>query len=106
MTISEIAIHDETTSEPERQRFDIEAFLDDLDLSELEALESVTGQPMGVILSEFQTNRFSAKTLTGLVWLMLKRDHPDATIDDARKIKLSQIADEDEDDDGDLPKVD
>ena len=56
---------------------------DDFDLGELEDIETYAEVPITEILSGAPT----AKALTAMVWVRLKRDDPAATIEDARKVK-------------------
>lgn len=76
---------------------DIEAMVDDLEIGELKLLEKATGQKLAGILREFEKNEFGADTIAAVVWISLLRDDPEATIEDADKIKLRQIAEVDED---------
>ena len=80
---------------------DIDELVDDLTIGELKLLEEATGQKLGKILREFETRDFGADTIAGIVWISLLRTDPDATIEDADKVKLRSIADVDEDDDED-----
>lgn len=72
---------------------DIESFIEEITLGELETLEDHTGQPIATILRQFERNEFSARTLTGIVLLYLRRSDPDATVDDARATHLVALAD-------------
>ena len=56
---------------------------DDFDLGELEDIEQYAEVPITGILSGAPT----AKALTAMVWVVLRRTDPAATVDDARKIK-------------------
>ena len=80
---------------------DIEAVVDDLELGDLRLLEKTTGQKLSKILSEFETSDFGADTIVGIVLVALRRDNPEATIEDADKIKLAAIAGDEEDEEGD-----
>ena len=81
-------------------KIDIEAVVDDLELGDLKLLEATTGQKLGKILREFETRDFGADTIAGIVLVALRRDNPEATIEDADKIKLAAIAGEEEDEEG------
>ncbi len=72
---------------------DVESFVGDMELGELEELEEATGMKMGEILGQFQSKDFGATVLVGIVWLALRRDDPTATMDTARKVKLTAVAD-------------
>lgn len=72
---------------------DVEAFIEQVTLGELEQLEDVTGNPLSKILREFETQQFSARVMTGIVWLVLRRNNPEATIDDARAVPIMRLAD-------------
>lgn len=61
--------------------------LDDLELGEIEEFE----ESMGCSLAETDLN--SAKALVRLIWITKKRDDPKFTLDKARKVKLSQLGD-------------
>ena len=81
------------------EHIDIEAMVDDLELGELKLLEEATGQKLARILREFESNDFGADTIAAIVWISLRRDDPEATIEDADRIKLRQIAELDDDED-------
>jgi hypothetical protein len=92
----------ETDAEPELAAvpepafdLDVETFVGDMELGELEELEEATGMKMGEILAQFQSKDFGATVLVGIVWLALRRNDPTATMDTARKIKLTAVADSD-----------
>ena len=85
---------------------DIEAMVEDLEIGELKLLEQATGLKLARILREFESNEFGADTIAGIVWISLRRDDPEATIEDADKIKLRQIAEPDGDEDGDEDEAD
>lgn len=82
---------------------DVEAFIEEVNLGELEDLEEVLGVNSGQILKQFETGDLSARTLRGVVWLAVRRENPEVTFDDARRVKLFALADsgEDDDDEGD-----
>ena len=82
---------------------DIEEIVQDLEIGELKLLEKATGLKLARILREFETNEFGADVIAAVVWISLKRLDPEATIEDADKIKLRRIAEPDDegDDEGD-----
>ena len=85
---------------------DIEAMVEDLEIGELKLLEEATGLKLALILRQFETNEFGADLIAAVVWISPRRDDPEATIEDADRIKLSQIAevdDPDDDDDDEVP---
>ena len=90
----------EAVPEPKRS-LDIAAFLDDMELGEIADLEDATDQPIAQLLRQFETNNFTASSLIGITWLILRRDDPDATLEDARKVKLTELAGDTDDDDED-----
>jgi len=65
--------------------------LGDLELGELEELEAHTGLPMDEI------SYGSAKVIAFIVYLVRRRDDPNYTLDDARKIKIMQVHGDDKD---------
>ena len=60
--------------------------LEDFELGDLEWLEDFLGAPLndGNALN-------SMKAAVGFVYIVKRRDNPDFTIDDARKVKLASI---------------
>ena len=84
---------------PPELKLDLEDFIQDMELGEIELIEEATGLTIAAILRQFETSDYSATVLIAIVWLALKRDDPEATMDTARKVKLTQIADVDDDDD-------
>ena len=83
----------------EGDHIDIESMVDDLEIGELKLLEEATGLKLARILREFESNEFGADTIAAIVWISLRRDDPEATIEDADKVKLRQIAEVDDDED-------
>ena len=61
--------------------------VNDLTLGEVEFFE----QESGLSLGDLQEGRMTAKAVTALVCLVKRRDEPDFTMDDARKVKLSEF---------------
>lgn len=74
----------------------IEINTDDLTVGDLETLEEMLdGQAFGEALKDLDNMR--AKTLTAFVFVVLRHDFPDVTVEDVRGIKLSVLnSDEDE----------
>lgn len=66
--------------------------IDDFELGELEWLED----ELGVALDEI--NASSMKAALRFVYIIKKRDNPDFTLDDARKLKLSIFDDGEKED--------
>jgi hypothetical protein len=64
--------------------------LDDLELGEIEELENTLEVSLG------ELDLTSARVMVHLIWIAKRRDDPTYTLDDARKIKLSQLQDDDE----------
>lgn len=62
--------------------------IDDFELGELEWLED----ELGCDLDEMNPN--SMKAILRFVYLIKRRDNPDFTMDDARKLKLAVFTDE------------
>lgn len=96
-----LELDERKTRERAKGKIDIEAVVDDLELGDLKLLEETTGQKLGKILREFETRDFGADTIAGIVLVALRRDNPEATIEDADKIKLAAIAGEEEDEEED-----
>ncbi len=89
--------------DPTELNIDIEGFIEDMELGEIELIEEAIGLSISAILRQFETQDYSAKVLIALVWLAIRRDDPAATMDTARKVKLVQIAAVDDDDDDENP---
>lgn len=86
-------------------RFDPE----DLSLGELEEFEEATGKPLDQAMSEqpvvdadgkpvrdkrgrpLRQVRMSMREVIALMWLIRRRDQPDFTLDDARKVKVADL---------------
>ena len=96
-----LELDERKTRERAKGKIDIEAVVDDLELGDLKLLEETTGQKLGKILREFETRDFGADTIAGIVLVALRRDNPEATIEDADKIKLAAIAGEEADEEED-----
>jgi len=77
---------------PENLEFDVEELADDLDLGELKLMEKATGMKIGAILKELGSDEYGADTLIALAWIALRRVDPDASIEDAERVKLNAIA--------------
>lgn len=95
------------------EKMKIQMNMDDLTFGELEEFENITG----LILSEamkseivrdpktgqavpdpedpkgrpLRETRMSVKTMMGLVYIVLKRDNPDITFDEVKKIRVNDI---------------
>lgn len=61
----------------------------DLELGEVEQIEEMTGAPISELDLRF------AKSMRALVYLVVHRDNPAFTLEDAAKIKVSAIGDPD-----------
>ena len=62
--------------------------VNDLTLGEVEELEAVTG----MTIEDFGPGmKFTAKIALAFVYLTEKRKNPDYTLDDARKVKVSEL---------------
>ena len=59
--------------------------LDDLTLGEIEEFETAMGTTMAAV------DLTSAKALVHLVYLVMRRENPEYTMDDARQIKLVEV---------------
>ena len=62
--------------------------VNDLDLGEVEFFE----EQSGVSLSDLQDGAMTAKAVIALVCVVKRRENPDYTMDDARKVKLSEFS--------------
>jgi hypothetical protein len=69
--------------------------LDEFEIGELEWLEDHVG---GSLASG--DTLFSMKAMVGFVYLIRKRENPEYTLDDARKVKLSAVGPDDEEPEG------
>ena len=58
-----------------------------LTLDEIETLEQITGKDFGTI---FAGGSLSGKALKVIVWILRKRNDPNAKIDDAGKLTMMQ----------------
>ena len=64
---------------------DLNLNVSDLDLNEVDEIED----EFGLAISEIDFKR--AKHLRFLVWVFMKRENPEATLEDAGKIKLTEL---------------
>lgn len=82
---------------------------EDLTLGELEEFEEVTGRPFDEVMSEKEVIgpdgkpvrdkrgrpvrqvRMAMKEITALMWLLTRREDPQFTIEQARKLKISDL---------------
>lgn len=67
--------------------FDIES----MTMGDFELLEEATGQPFSELIETFQKKQFTAKVLKGIVWLQLRKQDPQATLEDAGNVKLTAL---------------
>lgn len=65
--------------------------IDDFELGELEWLEDHIGHPLD------GEDLVSIKAMVGLVYLIKRRDDPEFTLDDARKVKMGTLGPSDDD---------
>lgn len=65
--------------------------IDDLTLGECEQLEEIAGTTVDKL---FTGSGMSAKVLTAVALVLLRRTNPDATLEDARAVKLTDIQDD------------
>lgn len=66
----------------------------DLTLGELMDFEEASGEKVSDVFaaSEGAAPSFSARTLTALVWVIRRRDDPNYSLDDARTVKIGDLA--------------
>ena len=60
-----------------------------LTIGEMEVAEEHLGMSMAEVGASLDSGNVPAKVMLILGWLALKRQNPDATLDDARALKLS-----------------
>lgn len=60
---------------------------DDLTLGEIEDIEKAAGQPFAKMME----GGFTASALVAVVYVVMRRDDPSFTIDDARRLKLGSL---------------
>lgn len=68
--------------------------LDDVSLGDIEDFEDYTGMSFAVldqVKDPEKAASMSAKVFTGMALLALRHENPDATIEEARKVKVSQL---------------
>lgn len=63
----------------------------DLTFGDMEDFEQETGEPLLAALDALGKNQASAKTLIGLVWVCQRQIDPGFSMDDARKVRLSDL---------------
>jgi hypothetical protein len=66
---------------------DITIDLDDMELGESEFFEEVTGKR----LDEMGDGELTTKAIIALVTISQRRTNPDYSLDDARKVKISEL---------------
>lgn len=80
-----------TTNGTKPLRFSV----DSITVGDMEDIEEATGKPFGEIINQLTSTNGSlsvpVKTLKALVWIIYRQEHPDFTLDDARKIKVSEL---------------
>lgn len=64
---------------------------DALTFGDLEDFESATGEKLLDAFSKASEGDLSAKALIGLVWVCQRQIDPEFSLDDARKLKLTEI---------------
>lgn len=68
--------------------------IDDVSLGDLEEFEEYTGMPFTMIdqvQALIESGQMTTKLLTGMALLALRQDNPDATIEDAKRVKITQL---------------
>lgn len=71
---------------------DVDSFLADLTIGEMEALEEITGAPLEDLVDEDGNLAVAVpkvKLLKAIVWISKHRENPDFTLEDASRLKLS-----------------
>lgn len=65
--------------------------MDQISIGDLEDFEEYTGQTIDQIDKAITGQKVSMKVLTGVALLALRQDNPDATIADAKRVKISEL---------------
>lgn len=65
--------------------------LDDLTLGEVEDVEDLTGLSLAAISQHLSSGSPPMKVLRALIFVTLRRDHPDLAFEETRDIKLSAL---------------
>ena len=71
--------------------------VDDITVGDMEDLEDITGMPFGNLLDLLAkaesggTMSIPIKVLKALVFIVYRQDNPEFTIDDARKVKVTEL---------------
>ena len=65
--------------------------INELTIGDLEAIEEATGTTASKALDGFKSGDVSARVLTAVVLVCLRKTHPEATLDDARAVRVSAI---------------
>jgi hypothetical protein len=63
----------------------------DLTLGDIADLEEHAGVPGSALFTKLASGDWSAKMFEGMVWITVRRDNPDYTVEDAKKVLLSDI---------------
>ncbi len=74
-------------SEPRVIEFDP----DDLTLGEIEDMEEAAGVSFQKLLKMFSEEDLSTRAMRAVMWIMLRRDDPDYTFEDAKDLTVSDI---------------
>ena len=77
---------------PEDDHLDLNELVNELVLQDLEDLEKLFDAPIGKMLGEINTDDLTAATMTGIVWMHLKKTDPEITLEEAKKTKLRRLA--------------
>lgn len=59
--------------------------INDMTLGELEEIEETTGLAISAL------GNGTAKAMTALIWISERRNNPEFTLDDARKVRISEV---------------
>ena len=65
--------------------------MDALTLGDLEDFEGIAGRGITEALADYQAGKASMKEVIGLVWICQRAESPEFTLDDARKVKLTEL---------------
>lgn len=68
-----------------------EDLLEKLTLGEIEEFENYTGLSLGEIGEQFQDGNIKTSQVIFIIYLMNRRENPDYTLEDARKIPLAEV---------------
>ena len=71
--------------------------IEKLTVREVKLVQEMTGKKFGAVIKDFQLGEFDGDTLHALALIWLRRDNPQATVDDALDVEILPMLNDPED---------